>query len=53
MRRERLGIGIAAVGSATVAIAVGHVSVPIGVVCSTKGGVAVQSAMERGGPTSR
>lgn len=55
MRRERLRIGIATVGCATVAIAVGHVTatVPVGVVTATERGVAVQSAMERRGPASR
>lgn len=48
-------VGIAAIGCATVVIAVGHVTavVPIGVVRSTEWRVAVQSAMERGGATSR
>lgn len=48
-------VGIAAIGCDTVAIAVGHVTttVPIGMVRSTEGRVAVQSAMERGGATSR
>lgn len=49
-----LRVGIA-VGYATVTIAVGHVAatVPVGVVRSTEGRVAVQSAMEGGGPTAR
>lgn len=50
-----MGIGIAAIGPGVVAIAVGHVTaaVPIRVVCSTERRVAVQSAVERGGTTSR
>lgn len=47
-------VGIAAVGRTTAGIAAGHITTtaPVGVVRSTEGRVAVQSAMERGGATT-